>query len=292
MELFFDYILNQRFSPETIHGESEKTRFQEMVLRYYREEKRPFPWRETQEPYRILVSEIMLQQTQAPRVVEKYQAFVSELKDFEDLARVSTQRLLELWQGLGYNRRALALREAAIRVVEEYNGLLPNDPEQLVQFKGIGPNTAASICAFAFNRPVVFIETNIRRAFIYYFFRSIEEVDDRLILPLVESTLYRDSPRDWYNALMDLGTVLKSYTPNPNRRSKQYKRQSSFEGSFRQIRGAILKTLGKGKASLPELKEKNEVLKERDPKLILKAAEELINEGFVAETAGIYQIRD
>ncbi len=218
-------------------------KFQKVVLGYYRDHGRDLVWRKTTDPYRILVSEIMLQQTQVERVSMKFPAFIARFPDFGSLADAPLPEVLLAWQGLGYNRRALSLQKCACRVVEEYGGALPPDPEVLVTFPGIGRATAASICAFAFNMPVVFIETNIRRVFIHYFFDDSETVDDSEILPWVKKTLYRKDPRTWYNALMDLGTDLKTTVGNPNRRSRHYTKQAVFEGSDRKIRGSIIRVL-------------------------------------------------
>jgi A/G-specific adenine glycosylase len=144
---------------------------------------------------------------------------------------------------MGYNRRAIFLQKCATRVIEEYNGKLPAEVDILSTFPGIGRATASSIVTFAFNIPVVFIETNIRRVFIHFFFTGTDTVNDAEILPLVEKTLYHENPRIWYWALMDLGSSLRKKVPNPNRRSSHYTKQSPFEGSDRKIRGALLKIL-------------------------------------------------
>jgi A/G-specific adenine glycosylase len=131
--------------------------------------------------------------------------------------------------------------------MNESGGSLPSSVDTLATFPGIGMATASSICAFAFNMPVVFIETNIRRVYIHFFFSDTDVVNDEEILPIVQETLFREDPRTWYNALMDLGTSLKKTVPNPNRRSIHYTKQSAFEGSDREIRGWILKSLISGK---------------------------------------------
>ncbi|OPY35222.1 MAG: G/T mismatches repair enzyme [Methanoregula sp. PtaU1.Bin006] len=217
--------------------------FQKAVLDYYRLHGRDLAWRKTSDPYAIMVSEIMLQQTQVERVGSKFPAFMETFPDFRTLAAASLADILLIWQGMGYNRRAIALQKCARKVIDEHGGRLPPDPEILATFPGIGRATASSICAFAFGIPVVFIETNIRRVFIHYFFQDTATVDDRDLLPLVEKTLCREDPRTWYNALMDLGTDLRKATENPNRRSRQYTRQTAFEGSDRKIRGEILRML-------------------------------------------------
>jgi A/G-specific adenine glycosylase len=217
--------------------------FRQMVLSHYEQYGRDMAWRNTTDPYQILVSEIMLQQTQVDRVTTKFPEFLRTFPDFASLATAPLANVLTVWQGLGYNRRAIALQKCAIRVMNEYDGVLPADVDILATFPGIGRATASSIAAFAFNMPVVFIETNIRRVFIHFFFTDTDTVSDAEILPLVEQALYRNNPRVWYWALMDLGTALKKTVPNPNRRSVHYTQQSPFEGSDRKIRGTLLKLL-------------------------------------------------
>nr|WP_320160924.1 A/G-specific adenine glycosylase [uncultured Methanoregula sp.] len=226
--------------------------FREMVLDHYRTHGREMPWRENTNPYHILVSEIMLQQTQVERVMVKFQEFIAAFPDVSALANAPLLAILAAWQGMGYNRRAIALQKCAVRVVEEYKGILPADPEVLATFPGIGHATACSICAFAFSLPVVFIETNIRRVFIHYFFSDSATVSDKELLPLVTRALYTENPRIWYWALMDIGTVLKKTVPNPNRRSVHYTKQSAFEGSDRKIRGEILRHLLPGTSMTTE----------------------------------------
>ncbi|MEJ2717109.1 MAG: A/G-specific adenine glycosylase, partial [Deltaproteobacteria bacterium] len=163
--------------------------------------------------------------------------------DFAALARAQLRDVLAAWQGLGYNRRAMSMHRTAQRVVNEFNGRLPDSVEILQTFPGIGPATAGALVAFAFEQPVVFIETNIRRVFIHFFFPDRARVTDREILPLVEKTMDRGQVRTWYYALMDYGAMLPKLAPNPNRRSAHHHRQGPFLNSDRQIRGLILKAL-------------------------------------------------
>ncbi|MDD1700070.1 MAG: A/G-specific adenine glycosylase [Methanoregula sp.] len=264
----------------SVHGSSSPgiVEFQEMVLSHYDLYGRNLVWRNTTDPYHILVSEIMLQQTQVERVSKKFPEFICAFPDFSSLATATLANVLTVWQGLGYNRRAIALQKCAIRVMNEYNGILPADVDILATFPGIGRATASSIAAFAFNMPVVFIETNIRRVFIHFFFAATENVSDADIISLVEKALYRENPRIWYWALMDLGSALKKAVPNPNRRSLHYTRQSPFEGSDRKIRGAVLKILLQ-----------NQFLKEEeilgcvaeDPHRVLRILGALESDGFI-----------
>jgi A/G-specific adenine glycosylase len=228
-------------------AEREIPDFQAFVLKYYRRNGRhELPWRITRDPYRILVSEFMLQQTQVARVIPKYREFIRKFPSARSLARTPLAEVLRAWHGLGYNRRALFLKRTAERIVREYGGKLPRDVNILNTLPGIGPNTAGAIVAFAFNKPAVFIETNIRRAFIHYFFPRRRSVHDAELLPLVQRSLIGQEPRAWYSALMDHGAHLGEILPkskNPNRRSKQYAKQTQFTGSVRELRGKILRIL-------------------------------------------------
>ncbi|MBN2188093.1 MAG: hypothetical protein JW699_01460 [Chitinispirillaceae bacterium] len=193
----------------------------------------------------------MLQQTQADRVALKFDPFIKKLPSFAALAGAPLSKVLRLWQGLGYNRRALHLKQAAEIVAGEYNGALPSSPELLVTLPGVGKATAASIAAFAFNKPVVFLETNIRTVLIRHFFHDSARVRDEQLLPLAAVLLDRKHPRKWYSALMDYGTMIKKQYGNAARRSVLYTRQSRFEGSGRQIRGRIIRLLLEKKSLTP-----------------------------------------
>ncbi len=219
--------------------------FQRTIMQHYAAHGRKLPWRDTSSPYRILVSEFMLQQTQVDRVLAKYDQFITRFPDIDSVARALLRDVLAVWQGLGYNRRGANLHRTAQRVVQEFRGTIPDSAEILRTFPGIGPATAGAIEAFAFHRPAVFIETNIRRVFIHFFFPQADRVSDKEILPLVDKALDRTRPRAWYYALMDYGVMLKNTQTNPNRRSALYRKQAPFHDSDRQIRGLIVKILVK-----------------------------------------------
>ena len=223
--------------------------FRKIISHHYKKHGRDLAWRRTKNPYHILVSEVMLQQTQVERVTTKYAEFIAAFPDFTSLANASLQEVLRVWQGMGYNRRAVALKEIAVRVIRDFNGTLPDSVDTLAAFPGIGRATASSISAFAFNLPAVFIETNIRRVFIHFFFQDKQNIKDSDILLLVEKTLNRRNPGAWYHALMDYGVLLKRQFPGINKKSAHYQKQSPFQGSNRQMRGKILKTLVEGPAT-------------------------------------------
>jgi len=186
---------------------------------------------------------MMLQQTQTSRVSEKFLEFIEKFPDFHSLAAAPLEKVLKAWQGLGYNRRAIALKKIAEDIINPYNGKLPDSVDLLKTLPQIGQNTASSIVTFAYNKPTIFIETNVRVVFIYFFFPTEKNIKDKDILPIVEKTLDKQNPRNWYYALMDYGVMLKKSHPNLNKRSAHYRKQSTFKGSNREVRGKILKIL-------------------------------------------------
>ena len=216
--------------------------FQKIIQENYSKQGRILPWRQTDNPYYILVSEIMLQQTPVPRVLKKYDEFITAFPDFTALATAPLHSVLTKWQGLGYNRRAIALKQIAQEVLSDYDGELPSCPKTLQKLPGIGQYSASAISALAFNQPTIFIETNIRAVYIYFFFVNKNGIADREILPIVDATLDRDNPREWYYALFDYGAMLKK-EEKLTERSAHYQRQAAFKGSNRELRGQILRLL-------------------------------------------------
>ena len=222
--------------------------FRAFVLARGRELYRDLPWRRTRDPYEIWISEVMLQQTQTTRVDGRWQRWLERFPTVAALAAASPAEVLEEWQGLGYNRRALALHRAA-RALAECGGALPADARALTALPGIGPATAAGILAFAFDLHAVYLETNVRAVFLHELFPGEEGVSDRALVPLVDATCPADAsdpaddPRTWYYALLDYGAYLKRTVPNPSRRSRGHTRQSRFEGSHRQKRAELLRVL-------------------------------------------------
>jgi len=261
--------------------------FRRRVYRHYIRHGRDLPWRRTGDPYHILVSEIMLQQTQVDRVIPKYTHFLRVFPTLTALAEAPAAQVLAAWQGLGYNRRALMLKQSAQEICRSYGGEVPRSPDILRTLPGIGPATAASIAAFAFNAPTVFIETNIRAVFIHHFFSSAARVSDRRLEPLVRQTLDIRTPARWYNALMDYGAMLKKKHGNPACRSAQYVRQSRFEGSDRQVRGRIVRMLvEKKRMKKRELRRALNIESGRIHRII----SDLIREGFITDTGAAYRI--
>lgn len=246
-------------TPEKTELTTELRAFVESVAKKGRELYRDLPWRRTYDPYAIWISEVMLQQTQVSRVDGRWQRWLEHFPTVDALAAAAPSDVLEEWQGLGYNRRALSVHRAA-QAISEAGGVFPQDQKELVKLPGIGPATAAGIRAFAFNLHGVYLETNVRTVFLHELYPQAEGVPDSELIPLVELTCPASvstaagtdtanaattelTPRSWYYALLDYGAYLKKTIPNPSRRSKSHVKQSRFEGSHRQKRAELLRVL-------------------------------------------------
>ena len=260
------------------------------VMEYYAQRGRhDLPWRLPEiggsfDPYKILVSELMLQQTQVPRVIPKYEAFLRQFPTIESLAGSSLGEVLVAWQGLGYNRRAKFLWQAAQQTVKDFDATLPDDQASLESLPGVGVNTAGAIRAYAFNQPAVFIETNVRTVYIHHFFKGQTEVPDAAIRKLLEETMDRDNPRVFCWALMDYGSYLKQAIGNAAKASKTYTKQSKFSGSARQLRGKILRLLAGGALAEAHL------LVALDDERAEVVVQGLVAEGLVQKQAGCYRL--
>ncbi|MEA2715437.1 MAG: A/G-specific adenine glycosylase [Candidatus Parcubacteria bacterium] len=247
-------------------------------------------WRSDPTPYRVVISEIMLQQTQVERVMKKFAPFMRRFPDWQTLAQSPTKDVLEEWSGLGYNRRALYLKRIAQIIASGRKE--PDTLEKWRELPGIGPNTAGAILAFAFNRPVPFIETNIRAVFIHFFFRnSSKKIADHEILPFVQRALadkkIRANAREWYYALMDYGAHLKKQDINPSRRSAHHFKQKPFKGSNRELRSKILRLILRHRLNEAAILKK---LAEYEPVQIAKNIADLVHEGFLTQKRSVYRI--
>jgi A/G-specific adenine glycosylase len=264
----------------------QKAEFLDTLWDFYAKSARhELPWRQPAQtgaldPYKVMVSEFMLQQTQVSRVIPKYHAFLEQFPSINDLARAELGDVLRAWQGLGYNRRAKFLWQAAQAVHELGN--FPKTREELVKLPGIGANTAGAILAYAFNQPIVFVETNVRTVYIHHFFADRDDIHDKEILSLVEQTVDHEHPREFYWALMDYGSHLKVTVGNLNKVSRHYAKQSKFHGSKRQVRGAVLRALGTNTQTLEELRET--IADER----LEAVLQDLTSEGLIQERQGSY----
>lgn len=263
--------------------------FIKTVWNYYHTHGRhDLTWRHDTSPYSIVVSEIMLQQTQVTRVITKYASFIKKFPNWKKLTQASVSEVLGEWKGLGYNRRGLALHTIAKIVTETYKGKLPQDIEQLETLPHIGPNTARSISAFAFNIPVIFIETNVRTVFIHHFFKDAKNVHDKVLMPLIEKTVDHEHPREWYWALMDYGSHLKHTLGNLSRQSKHYKKQSAFKGSNREFRSKLLSLIHEKPRTEHELEK---LFHESfDIEVLMKNLQDMKREGFIKNERKMWKI--
>ena len=275
------------------HGDCGIVAFQSQLLKWYKKYKRDeLPWRFTSRhpvsAYEILVSEIMLQQTQVPRVLDKFPKFIRTFPTVGHLARAPLDTVLREWQGMGYNRRALYLKTCAQETMKRFNGTIPSDSLVLKTLPGIGPYTAGAVSCFAFNAPVVFLDTNIRKFFIHYFFadKNIQQkISDAEILPIAERLLYKKNPRVWNYALMDYGALVLSGKRDLLSRAKNYHKQSPFLGSNRFFRSQVVQYL------LTHKKAGFDELQRASPRDISPILDSLSNEGLVEKNKkGIYRI--
>ena len=259
--------------------------FQELILDQGRQLYRPMPWREDTRPYYVLVSELMLQQTQVDRVIPKFNAFIERFPDEATLAKASLADVLALWQGLGYNRRAKFLHESAKKIVHDFGGVFPDSYDDVLSLPGVGPGTAGAIMNYAFNQPVVFIETNVRTVYFHHFFEDGDKVSDAALRPVVEATLDREHPREFYWSLMDYGTWLKKQGAGRISQSSHYKKQSPLKGSVREVRGQIIRLLTVADTSLDELRRQYQ-----DDERFEVALSGLLNDGLVTQTGQLLHL--
>ncbi len=269
------------------YNNKNKEVFRQLIWDYYREAGRSFPWRERHDAYGVLVSEMMLQQTQTQRVLPKYEAWMETFPTWEALADAAFLDVAVAWQGLGYNRRAKALHQIAKQVVESG---FPQDEAGIRALPQVGPSTTAAIGAFCHGSKQLYLETNVRRVLLYFFFEGVPEVRDKELYALLEDLIAdEDNPREWYYALMDYGVLLAAHVANPNRRSRHYAKQSKFEGSLRQLRGLLLRICAEeGAKSYDELVEHID----RSTEDIDAALDALCKEGMLVERENAYEIAD
>jgi len=264
-------------------------KFNTVIYSAYEKEGRAFPWREDPGAWGILVSEFMLQQTQTGRVLPYWTNWMKKWPSPKAQSNASLEEVLREWSGLGYNRRGRYLKESADIIVKDFKGQVPDSVEALLKLPGIGNYSAGAIVCFAYNKPVVFIETNIRSVLLHFFFNGREGISDKELLPIIEKAMDKKNPKKWYWALMDYGAALKKKNGNPNRQSAHYTRQSTFKGSFREIRGSIVRALIRGgKSTVDELLNRMDVPAKRED--LYKALQALTRESIVSENEGSYKI--
>lgn len=279
--------------------EKEIKQFRKAVWHYWKKEGRhELPWRKTHDPYKILVSEVMLQQTQVPRVIEKYTEFLSLFPTVHVLAHATLRDVLRVWSGLGYNRRGKYLHDAAKVIAKQYDGDI-KAATAAEKLPGMGPYTRAAVRVFAFNEPHTLLETNVRAAFIHHFESTLcksdlhkkdTKISDKQLVPLMKKAAEDQDPREWHWALMDFGVHIKKLHKNPARRSATYTKQSTFKGSLREVRGILLKSLSHSTKIETDLY--LEVAKHAHIKKarVQEALESLVRDGLIKKVKGKWRI--
>lgn len=280
---------SQFLVPPFGHDRPSLHSFVQFILGFYKQYGRTFAWRQTSDAYRILLSEVMLQQTQTTRVQPKYTLFLSIWPDFEALAKTSLDELLFHWKGLGYNRRALNLLKSA-RATEAWNWTIPNDRTIIASLPGVGKATTAALLSFCYNERAIYLETNIRRVLLHCFYpESMGIADKELELLLAKLCDEVDDYKTWYYALMDYGVLLKTLVPNANVRSAHYSKQGKFENSNRQIRGQLIHLLSDTGPKQAEVI--LQLLSRFEEERVMDCLDQLKAEGFVQETEQVYSIK-
>jgi A/G-specific adenine glycosylase len=259
-----------------------------VVWNHYKKHGRhDLPWRKSHNPYHVLVSEMMLQQTQVDRVIPYFRTWLKTFPTVRSLAKAPLSNVLRHWQGLGYNRRAKMLHESAKMIVEQHKGVIPKTAEELEGLRGVGPYTARAVMAFAHNADVVFVETNIRTVITHHFYPGRKKVADTEILNVLERALPRGKSREWYSALMDYGAHLKRSGVKLNARAKGYAKQKAFAGSDREVRGAIIKVLTERPRTKPFLLSVLGTDRRAQSEMQLQ---KLVKEGMIERHASRYQL--
>ena len=262
-------------------------KFQEKVMKWWAKNKRHLPWRESPTPYNVMVSEVMLQQTQVNRVVSKYEEFLEEFPDFEALANANQKHLLKVWSGLGYNRRALWLKDAALSVVSL--GEFPRNASELRKLKGIGPYTSKSILIFAFNEDIAAVDTNIRRVLISTGFAR-EDMSLQELQGIADRILLKGRSSDWHNALMDYGAMELTASSTG---IAPLTTQTCFEGSTRQLRGALVRILAHSERLSFSQMMQHPDLEECDREVLEDVLESLVQEEILERAAqNVYKIAE
>lgn len=252
--------------------------FQDEILSWYKVNERDLPWRKTRDPYAILVSEVMSQQTQLTRVIPKYNEWLKNLPTVASLANAEPRVVFQLWSGLGYNRRALNLHKAAQMIMQHYLGEWPHDTEALQTLPGIGEYTAAAIACFAFDNQIPVVDTNIRKVMMVRFgeYFDKDESESKQVADLAQQFLPIGKAYIWNQALMDYSALVlkkeKIVVP----------KQSKFLGSRRSYRGKVVKLLiAHHRLSFSELWNNIQDGHSKDEQWFYEILDELVREGLI-----------
>ncbi len=253
--------------------------FQDMIFTWWATNRRDLPWRHTHNPYHILVSETMLQQTQVNRVIQKYTEFLDIYPTLYDMAGSTASDIIRIWKGLGYNKRALYLFKSAQTIRDTYRGVIPNREQDLLTLPGVGKYTARAILVFAYKHDVAMVDTNIRRIITHHFFAG-EKQDDRIIQRVADELVPAGRSWEWHQALMDYGALqLQHEVPKQKKRTKSS--AVPFARTNRFLRGRIIDALRVAPASEDEITETMMMQYERTSSEISHALEGLIRDGMI-----------
>lgn len=259
--------------------------FQTMIFSWWQNNKRDLPWRYTHDPYKILVSECMLQQTQVSRVMAIYEIFLQTFPTIFDLSQASLAQVLIAWQGLGYNRRAKFLHQAAQKIVLDYQGEFPKDVSSLLSLPGVGTYTAHAILVFSFRKDVALLDTNIRKIIVYYFFKG-KSTTDSILSNVAQQLVPKGKSWEWHQALMDFGSLVLPEVLKQNGIVIPVPKQSKFIGSRRYYRGKILNLLRIKSYSEHELLQTMHDTFHGDKQVILSCIVDLTNESLISKQTG------
>jgi len=266
-----------------ISAESIK-RFQKKIFLFYKKNKRDLPWRKTTDPYKILLSEIMLQQTQVKRVVVYYEKWIARWFTIHAFASAALPEVLQMWMGLGYNTRAINLHNTAKKIVDIFDGDVLRAMQQYKELPGIGKYTSQAVQIFSTNADLITVDTNIRRIFISEFDLP-ENISERDLWILAEQCLPVGKSRDWHNALMDYGALRLTAHKTGIRPTT---RQTQFEGSNRQIRAQILRHVLEKPMTGKELTQTLKIDQERLEPIL----EKMINQHILLKKNNTYLLKE
>lgn len=264
--------------------------FRSYIFSWWKKNARDLPWRHTSDPYAILVSEVMLQQTQVSRVLEKYDVFLGKYPTVFSLADAPASEIIRDWKGLGYNRRALYLHRSARIVVEKYKGIFPKSETELLSIPGIGKYTARAILVFAFRHTVAMVDTNIRKIITHFFYDDRTQPES-VIWETANRLVPKGKSWEWHQALMDYGALeLAKQTGKNPARSIRRKKTVPFNQTNRFLRGRILDALRVSPRNDSGLVSEMVRTCKRPESVVRDAVEQLIREGLCERTGAVLSL--
>ncbi len=258
--------------------------FQNMIFDWWKRNKRDLSWRRTHDPYKILVSEVMLQQTQVFRVIPKYSEFIQAYPTVSDLAQASTADILRMWKGMGYNRRALYLKKTAEIITTQFGAEFPDNEEELVKLPGLGTYTARALLVFAFKQNIAAVDINIRKIIIHFFFHDIDQKPP-VIQKVADQLVPARMSWEWHQALMDYGAIEM-----PKLKIKKIRKSDGipFKETNRYFRGRIIDMLRVGDIGELDLQKKFH----KPSKFLSSIIDGLVKDGLVKREKGTIRLPD